>query len=477
MKTRHHTLVVATLLAMASFSTASVQATTWSVNAIKSTTQTGMPSLQRLSGDSLNNAQQLAGSYYYFNSLPNSFGYATDARGHVFSYFAQYTEAVAINDLGQVAGHHYVDGAFVTLPKTQAKSFIKPFAGDVATRAAKLSPNGRLAGLSCPSDPNTEGFSVSDKCRIFSTAPNSLIPNEWRLTNGTIVSVVGITSTGQLAGTAQLAGQTAAHAVISNPDGTGVRDLGTLGTGYSYASGMNEQGQVAGLSNIVTSDGSETARVFLTGPNGGSMKDIGTLGGAAISVAGVNRAGQVAGSTYDSNGLQAPFITGPNGEGIRNLALEVPAWLSPKLKTITAINDKGDVIAMGDSGQLYLLTPDVPTPLPPAATCTINYRVVQKSGIGAFQAQITVGNLSATAASDWTVTWRYPSRPLMVSSSARLTQSGTSVNAKPKASNKTVAANGTVSFTVIGATIGGKVPAALALSGTLNGQACGATIQ
>ena len=61
-------------------------------------------------------------------------------------------------------------------------------------------------------------------------------------------------------------------------------DLGTLGGTYSYATAINEQGQVVGISLI----GSEM-HAFIW--HNGRMTDLGTLGGGWSQVSGINEQG------------------------------------------------------------------------------------------------------------------------------------------------------------------------------------------
>jgi probable HAF family extracellular repeat protein len=96
-----------------------------------------------------------------------------------------------------------------------------------------------------------------------------------------------------------------------------MQDLGTLGGPDASASGINERGQVAGVSYIdsnpiLNCDLLNNVPIVTTHPffwQNGKMVDIGTLGGSCAGVATINNRGQVAGSSnLAGDEAEHPFL-------------------------------------------------------------------------------------------------------------------------------------------------------------------------
>jgi probable HAF family extracellular repeat protein len=139
-------------------------------------------------------------------------------------------------------------------------------------------------------------------------------------------------------------------------EANGMQDIGKLATKdtTSVAIGLNDQGQVVGYSG--TQD--DRTHAFLWSKAGG-MVDLGYLGGDASNVShaeDINDAGQVVGYGRATISNHA-FIWTAQG-GLRDLNdLLVPGATTEELTDAPAINKSGQIICNTTAGHTVLLTP------------------------------------------------------------------------------------------------------------------------
>jgi len=153
-------------------------------------------------------------------------------------------------------------------------------------------------------------------------------------------------------------------------------DLGTLGGRTSYAVGINDRAEIAGTSE--TSSGQKHAFLY----SNGVMKDLGTLGGDISEASGINNEGIVVGSSETSNHRWVAFVYS-NG-AMKALSDLVTAWDwkafaniipvaergAPELSMVTAINDKGQIVANSHSNLCAPVGTFVLTPIESAGSPT-----------------------------------------------------------------------------------------------------------
>jgi len=175
---------------------------------------------------------------------------------------------------------------------------------------------------------------------------------------GTSSYANGINDSGQVVGVSSLPGDSAYHAFLYNNGA--MKDLGTLGASTSSAYGINDSGQVVGASGLPGNSGSHT---FLY--SNGTMTDLGTLGGCCSEGYGINASGEVVGRASISGypaWVTVAFLY-ISSKGMTDLNTLIPTGSGWTLYSAQAINDKGQIAALGlinGSQHAFLLTPITP---------------------------------------------------------------------------------------------------------------------
>ena len=120
-----------------------------------------------------------------------------------------------------------------------------------------------------------------------------------------------------------------------------VTDLGTLGGAWSYASGINNAGQVVGTAELA--DGTHHAFIW----RDGIMTDLGTVGGDPCSNGGhINASGQAIGTSTDCHGTILHIFLWENGSMVDLSAQVLPGSGFAFVEPVT-INDVGEIVGNG----------------------------------------------------------------------------------------------------------------------------------
>lgn len=224
------------------------------------------------------------------------------------------SQAVGINDAGQVAGNAEGSGAFIAHNGTL--NYLSPHFS-----ATGINAGGQIAGNS------------GQAALIYSNGSITPINNSL---GGSSIYATGINDSGLVTGAAgTISGND--HAFITNSQS--VQDLGALPRGRSSVSyAINNLGQVTGDSGtrIITASGTiiDGTHAFVT--ENGQMRDLGTFGGNLSRGNAINDSGVVAGHAARADGSLQAFISSDNGlRAVGNLGV----WSSA-----SGINNAGQVV-------------------------------------------------------------------------------------------------------------------------------------
>ncbi len=126
---------------------------------------------------------------------------------------------------------------------------------------------------------------------------------------GTSSQANGINSAGQTVGWAFLTNDTATHAVLWTNISSAAIDLGTLGGTSSQADGINDSGQIVGFAYTTGNTGSHAA--LWTNISSAAI-DLGTLGGTSSQADGINNSGQIVGFAYTTSNAASHAVLWTN---------------------------------------------------------------------------------------------------------------------------------------------------------------------
>jgi len=213
-------------------------------------------------------------------------------------------------------------------------------------------------------------WAINDSGTLVGYSENAIYSNDYQgfVVVGGVVKRIptlgGVSSTGQAVSTNNLV---AGHAMKLNRvvdailwDGSKISDLGGLGgtyffsnTGRTFASdawGVNSSGQVVGSAWIRSGQ----QRAFLW--KAGKMTNLGTLGGSASAATAINDSGLVVGVSSLPNGQSHGFIySNKRMRDVNTLISGLSAGIY--INYVSQLNNRGELLAMGNDGNSYLLEP------------------------------------------------------------------------------------------------------------------------
>lgn len=261
--------------------------------------------------------------------------------------------AGGINDAGVIAGTLETGGVTQAVTFTNREPKSVPALGGTSSEAVAINNAGQVAG--------TSQLPGSGTRHAFVYTPWAGARDLGTLGGANSVAA-DINDSGSVTGHADIDG---GYHAFRWTDGS-MQDLGTLGGTFSEGTGINAAGRVTGFSYLA---GNASAHAFVT--DGGTMVDLKTLGGANSFGYGINDRGDVVGSSEvaGNNALHAFLYSGGVMLDLNALVGPDFGWV---LHYAADINERGQIAAFGCNAvsqcQGFLLTPDAVPIAEPGST-------------------------------------------------------------------------------------------------------------
>jgi probable HAF family extracellular repeat protein len=268
--------------------------------------------------------------------------------------------AHAVNSAGQVVGlslntipdPNSIAGSFYGIGFQQTRAFlwqngVMQDLGTLGTGnnaiALLINERGQVAGDSYTStDPSPSCFY---NFNVFPLTTGAFLWEKGKMTDlgglgGTCTLVSALNNQGQVAGYSNLPGDQAYHAFRWDPaTHPPFRDLGTLGGTISVAVAMNEAGDAVGAASL---PGDQVVHSTLWGRHG--ITDLGAVGTDQCAEArSVNSSDQVVGISYPCRSAEANAFLWEPGRPIIDLNVFVPPDSDLHLRSGITINDRGEI--------------------------------------------------------------------------------------------------------------------------------------
>jgi probable HAF family extracellular repeat protein len=291
------------------------------------------------------------------------------------------SDTAGIHDLGALVDDVNISGAWSINTAGQIVGYSQTSNGN---EHGFLYANGVMHDLGTLGGLNSTAWAINDAGQVVGEAelagpqPWDSGPTHAFLYDSTgmhdLGTLLGFSSARAINNHGQVVGETntadgSMHAFLWQ-DGS-MKDLGALaGDRYCTANGINAAGQIVGMSRPDPFPRQLEGRAFLY--EAGAMRSLGTLGGSSSQADGINDLGQVVGVSFTSQDTSASRHAFLYNNGVMiDLNDLLPANSGWVLNEAHAINNAGQIVGDGTRNgaqRAFLLTfPSDPRAIPPAA--------------------------------------------------------------------------------------------------------------